>query len=167
MLVDGLEINNWNRTTVKEVRSGGIDVVHATCGVWEDLAGAVTKIGDWRHFARENSDLVRVVRNVQEMHQAKDEGVLGVILGFQNSSMLGDDPEMVGVFADLGIRIIQLTYNISNHLGSSCWEPEDSGLTRVGHRMISAFNTSGVLIDISHVGNRTGLEAIDLSLIHI
>ena len=163
MFVDGLEINNWNRSTVKEVKSGGIDVVHATCGVWEDLAGAITKIGDWRHFARENSDLVRIVGNVEEMRTAKDEGILGVILGFQNSSMLGDDPEMAGIFADLGIRIIQLTYNISNHLGSSCWEPEDGGLTRVGHRMISAFNSSGMLVDISHVGNRTGLEAIESS----
>ena len=60
MFVDGLEINNWSRSTIKEVKSGGIDVVHATCGVWEDLAGAITKIGDWRHFARENSDLVRL-----------------------------------------------------------------------------------------------------------
>ena len=77
--------------------------------------------------------------------------------------MLGDDPEMAGIFADLGIRIIQLTYNISNHLGSSCWEPEDGGLTRVGHRMLNAFNSSGILVDISHVGNRTGLEAIESS----
>ena len=37
MIVDGLEINNWNRSTIEEVKSGGIDVVHATCGVWEDL----------------------------------------------------------------------------------------------------------------------------------
>ena len=113
MIVDGLEINNWNRSTIEEVKSGGIDVVHATCGVWEDLTGAITKIGDWRHFARENSDLVKIVRNVQEMHEAKDEGILGVILGFQNSSMLGDDPEMASIFADLGVRVIQLTYNLS------------------------------------------------------
>ena len=90
MFVDGLEINNWSRSTIKEVKTGGIDVVHATCGVWEDLAGAITKIGDWRHFARENSDLVRIVGNVKEMHTAKDEGTLGVILGYLNSSKLGD-----------------------------------------------------------------------------
>ncbi len=163
MRIDGLEINNWSRQTVEQIKSGGIDVVHATCGVWEDPAGALTRIGDWRHFARENTDIVRIVKSVEEMHSAKNEGILGVLLGFQNSSMLGDDPEMAGIFADLGIRVIQLTYNISNHLGSSCWEPEDGGLTRLGHRMVSAFNQVGVLIDISHVGNRTGLEAIENS----
>ena len=151
MLVDGLQINKWSRATVQEVQSGGIDVVHATCGVWEDTAGALTRIGDWRHFARENSDIVRIVKNVQEMDSAKNDGVLAVLLGFQNSSMLGDDPEMAGIFADIGIRVIQLTYNISNHLGSSCWESEDAGLTRLGHRMVSEFNEVGLLIDISHV----------------
>ena len=163
MLVDGLQINKWSRATVQEVQSGGIDVVHATCGVWEDTAGALTRIGDWRHFARENSDIVRIVKNVQEMDSAKNDGVLAVLLGFQNSSMLGDDPEMAGIFADIGIRIIQLTYNISNHLGSSCWESEDAGLTRLSHRMVSEFNEVGILIDISHVGNLTGLEAIENS----
>ena len=163
MLVDGLQINKWSRETVQEVQSGGIDVVHATCGVWEDTAGALTRIGDWRHFARENSDIVRIVKNVQEMDSAKNDGVLAVLLGFQNSSMLGDDPEMAGIFADIGIRVIQLTYNISNHLGSSCWESEDAGLTRLGHRMVSEFNEVGILIDISHVGNLTGLEAIENS----
>ena len=77
--------------------------------------------------------------------------------------MLGDDPEMAGIFADVGIRVIQITYNIANHLGSSCWEPNDGGLTRAGHRMVSALNDAGVLVDISHVGNVTGRETVDAS----
>ena len=77
--------------------------------------------------------------------------------------MLGDDPEMAGIFADVGVRVIQLTYNIANHLGSSCWEPHDGGLTRAGHRMVAALNDAGVLVDISHVGNVTGRDAVDAS----
>lgn len=163
MIIDGLEINNWTRAVVEQVRSGGVDVVHATCGVWEDTAGAMTRIGSWRHFARQNADVVRIVRTVDEIHRAVDDDVLGVVLGFQNSSMLGDDPEMAGIFADVGIRVVQLTYNIANHLGSSCWEPHDGGLTRAGHGMVAALNDAGVLIDISHVGNTTGRDAIDAS----
>lgn len=163
MMIDGLEINDWTRDVVLQVRSGGVDVVHATCGVWEDTAGAMTRIGSWRHFARQNADVVRIVRSVDEIHTATYDGVLGVVLGFQNSSMLGDDPEMAGLFADVGIRVVQLTYNIANHLGSSCWEPHDGGLTRAGTRMVSALNDAGVLIDISHVGNTTGRDAIEAS----
>lgn len=159
MIVDGLQINNWTRPVIEEVRSGGVDVVHATVGVWEDLAGAMTRIGTFRHLCRVNADLIRITRSVAEIERAKADGVLAIVMGFQNSSMLGDDPEMAGIFADVGIRVVQLTYNIANHLGSSCWEPHDGGLTRAGHRMVAALNDAGVLVDISHVGNRTGHDA--------
>lgn len=42
MIIDGLQINDWSRDVIEEVRSGGVDVVHATVGVWEDMAGAMT-----------------------------------------------------------------------------------------------------------------------------
>ncbi len=163
MIIDGLQINNWTRDVITEVRSGGVDVVHATVGVWEDLAGAMTRIGAFRHLVRQNADLIRIVRTVDEMHAAKADGAMGAVLGFQNSTMLGDDPEMAGIFADVGVRVVQLTYNIANHLGSSCYEPVDAGLTRAGHRMVAALNDNGVLIDISHVGNVTGRDAVDAS----
>lgn len=159
MIIDGLQINDWSRDVALEVRSGGVDVVHATVGVWEDLAGTMTRLGAFRHLCRHNADVMRIVRNVDEMHQAAEDDVLALVLGFQNSSMLGDDPEMASIFADVGIRVIQLTYNIANHLGSSCWEPNDGGLTRAGHRMVGALNQAGILIDVSHVGDRTGLDA--------
>ena len=156
MIIDGLQINDWSREVIAEVRSGGVDVVHATVGVWEDLAGTMARIGAFRHLCRHNADVIRIVRSVDEIHAAVADDVLAVVLGFQNSSMLGDDPENAGIFADVGIRVVQLTYNIANHLGSSCWEPEDGGLTRAGRRMVTALNDAGVLVDISHVGNRTG-----------
>lgn len=163
VIIDGLEINNWSREVFKTVRSGGVDAVHATVGVWEDLGGAMTRIGAFRRLCRDNSDIARIVTSVDGLKAAADDGVLALVLGFQNSSMLGDDPEMAQIFADVGVRVVQLTYNIANHLGSSCWEPVDSGLTRVGHRMVEALNHAGVLIDISHVGDVTGLHAVDAS----
>lgn len=163
MIIDGLQINDWSREVFLTVRSGGIDVVHATVGVWEDLGGTMTRIGAFRNLCRQNEDVVRIVRTVAEMEQAKADGVLGIVLGFQNSTMLGDDPEMAAIFADVGVRVVQLTYNIANHLGSSCWEPRDGGLTRVGHRMVAALNDAGVLVDISHVGDVTGLDAVHAS----
>ncbi|GIT00363.1 MAG: hypothetical protein CM1200mP26_20750 [Acidimicrobiales bacterium] len=60
MIIDGLQINDWSRDVIEEVRSGGVDVVHATVGVWEDMAGAMTRIGAFRHLCRHNSDLIRV-----------------------------------------------------------------------------------------------------------
>lgn len=148
---------------IEEVRSGGIDIVHATVGVWEDTASVLQRIGAMRHLIRNNADIARIVTSVDEMHQAKRDGVLGLLFGFQNSSMIGDDPELVGIFSDIGVKCVQLTYNIANHLGSSCYEPTDGGLTMAGTRIVQACNDFGVLIDISHVGNRTGLDAANES----
>ncbi len=163
MIIDGLQINDWSRSVIDEVRSGGVDVVHATVGVWEDLAGAMTRVAAFRRLCRNNADKIREVRSTAEMRAAADDGVLGLLMGFQNSSMIGDDPEMVQMFADVGVRVVQLTYNIANHAGSSCWEPVDGGLTRLGYRLVKACNEAGVLIDISHVGDRTGLDAVHAS----
>ena len=163
LIVDGLEINYWSRDVITEVRSGGVNVVHATIATWEDTAQTMTAIGSFRHLCRHNADLIRIVRSVADVHQAVEDDVLAIVLGFQNSSMLGDDVEMAGIFADLGIRVVQLTYNIANHMGSSCWEPVDGGLTRAGARMVEALNSAGILVDISHVGDRTGREAAEAS----
>ena len=107
--LEQLGLDDWSREVIDEVRSGGVNIVHATVGVWEDLAGAMTRIGGFRHLCRQNADAIRVVRNVAEMRAAAADDVLGALLGFQNSTMLGDDPEMAQIFADVGVRVVQPT----------------------------------------------------------
>ena len=60
-------------------------------------------------------------------------------------------------------RVVQLTYNIQNHLGGSCYEPNDSGLTRFGESVVKEMNRCGMLVDLSHVGERTSFDAIETS----
>ena len=134
MIIDGLQINDWSREVIRTVRSGGVEHRACNCGV---CVGGPRRGDDpglvpFRNLCRQNSDIVRIVGSVDEIRQAVADDVLGIVLGFQNSTMLGDDPEMAQMFADVGVRVVQLTYNIANHLGSSCWEPRDAGLTRVG-----------------------------------
>jgi membrane dipeptidase len=68
MIVDGLQVNEWSRYVIQEVRLGGVNVVHATVGVWEDLAGAMKRIGSFNHMCRHNADIIRVVRTVDDMY---------------------------------------------------------------------------------------------------
>ena len=58
------------------------------------------------------------------------------------------------------MRAIQLTYNNQNELGGSCYEDEDSGLSRTGKEIVREMNRTGILVDLSHVGNRTTRDAI-------
>lgn len=160
LVFDGLQISNWDRATLEEVRLGGVHGIHATCAVWEGTQDTIRNISDWYALERENSDIVSLVRSAKEIREAAASNKMAVLLGFQNSSPFEQDYTLVEVFHRLGVRVAQLTYNIQNHLGGACYEPHDSGLTRFGTRIIEEMNRVGMLVDLSHVGDRTSLDAV-------
>ena len=77
--------------------------------------------------------------------------------------MMGDDAQRVGIFAGLGVKIIQLTYNVANQLGHGSMVPENGGLTDFGHDVVAELNATNTLVDLSHSGEQTCLDAIDAS----
>jgi membrane dipeptidase len=131
--------------------------------VWEGPTGALRNIARWLQLAAQHSDIVILAQSTADILDAKRSGKVAVFLGFQNTSPFADDYTLVGAFHRLGVRIVQLTYNIQNLVGGACYDPEDSGLSRFGRRIIREMNRVGVLIDLSHVGNRTCLDVIEVS----
>jgi microsomal dipeptidase-like Zn-dependent dipeptidase len=163
VVFDCLQISKWNRPTLEEARLGGVNGIHATCAVWEGTSDTIRNISDWYSLQRENSDIVSLVTSAAGIREAAQSNKLAVLLGFQNSSPFEQDYTLVEVFHRLGVRVAQLTYNIQNHVGGSCYEPHDSGLTRFGHRIVEEMNRVGMLIDLSHVGDKTSLDAVEAS----
>ena len=161
LLIDGCEINNWDAQTIDELRRGGVAAVHATCAVWEDARGALGNLLDWQDRFERHRDVIVPAFDVADIESAHRDGRTAVVLGFQNTAPLEEDPRLLDVFWKLGIRVIQLTYNSQNAVGGSCFEPHDSGLSRFGHGLIEELNRVGLLVDCSHVGDRTTREAID------
>ncbi|PQA88750.1 dipeptidase [Hyphococcus luteus] len=101
--------------------------------------------------------------SVDDIRAAKKQNRLGVIYGFQNCAMLGDDAGRVDIFADLGVRVFQLTYNIRNQLGDGSMAEENKGLTEFGREAVAKLNARNVLVDLSHAGEQTTLDAIEAS----
>lgn len=163
MIFDCLQISNWDRPTLEEARLGGVHGIHATCAVWEGTSDTIRNVSDWYSLQRENSDIVSLVTSSAGIREAAQSNKLAVMLGFQNSSPFEQDYTLVEVFHRLGVRVAQLTYNIQNHVGGSCYEPHDSGLTRFGQRIVEEMNRVGMLIDLSHVGDKTSLDAVEAS----
>ncbi|MGQ0662829.1 MAG: dipeptidase [Pseudomonadota bacterium] len=176
IVVDGLQYSNFFGTRQSDVlsfgpqrqlfdqwRMGGLTCVHVTVAIWEDARTTLDAIGRWYRVFGMFGDLVGPVRSVADIRSAKESNKTAVVLGFQNTSPFEDDLALVEVFYHLGIRVAQLTYNIQNFVGSSCYEPQDSGLSRFGRYLVAEMNRLGMLIDLSHVGERTSLEAIEAS----
>jgi membrane dipeptidase len=160
MLIDGLQCGHFSREVLEELRKGNVSCVTVTCGFWEGTVESLDSIARWRDLVSVNSDIVKIATSADEIRAAVAADRLALVLGFQNSTLLEGRVRFVELFAELGVRVIQLTYNNQNEIGGSCYENEDSGLARFGREVIREMNRVGILIDLSHVGNRTTLDAI-------
>lgn len=163
IIIDALELSNWDRDFLHLLQKGGVTCVHACCGLWENARETLSKIGEWHRFFKENEDLVMQIFQGEDINKAKKAGKIGVILGTQNTSALEDELSLVSVFNQLGIKVMQLTYNNQNLVGSSCYEERDAGLSRYGKLVVQEMNRVGMVIDLSHVGKQTSLDAIAAS----
>jgi len=137
--------------------------VTPTLGFWEGAIESFDAIGKWRDLVSANSDLVTIARSADDILAADKAGKVAFLLGYQNTNLLDGRIRYVELFAELGVRVLQLTYNNQNELGSSCYETVDPGLARFGREVVREMNRCGMLVDLSHVGNKTTLDAIEWS----
>ncbi|WP_043830054.1 dipeptidase [Muricoccus aerilatus] len=160
MLIDGLQCGHFTPEVFAALRRGNIGAVTVTCGFWEDPMESFDSLGRWRDLIAENEATCAVARTPAEIEAVAASGRTAIILGFQNTDLFGGRIRLVEMFAELGVRVVQLTYNNQNAVGGSCYEPNDSGLARYGREVVREMNRAGMLIDCSHVGERTTLDTI-------
>lgn len=163
IIVDGLIIAKWSPDIFRAMRTGGLTAANCTCSVWEDFPTSMKAIADWKRWFCDYSDLILQVFTTADVQRAKRERKTGIILGWQNTTGFGDYLPLVSVFKQLGLGIVQLTYNTANTVGSGCYEKHDTGLTDFGHDLVAELNRVGVVIDLSHVGAKTSEDAIAAS----
>ena len=154
-----------------DARASGMDVVNVTLGYvagpMEPFEHSVREIGEWNARLRQRPDALTLVTTAADILRARRENRIGVIYGFQNSAMMGDDPKRVQLFADLGVRVFQLTYNPANKAGDGSMAAQNRGITKLGRELIAAMNDAKVMVDLSHSGERTCLDAIQASRVPI
>ncbi len=160
VIIDGLVISNWSRDIFLDMRKGGLTAANCTCSVWEGIRGSLDNIAEWKRMFAANDDLILQVRTTDDIRRAKQEGKTGIILGWQNTSGIEDRIEYLALFKELGVHIMQLTYNTQNFVGSGCYESIDKGLSDFGRDAIDEMNRLGILVDLSHVGAMTSEDAI-------
>jgi len=110
-----------------------------------------------------NRDRLVLVESAADIERAHREGKIGVILSLQSAWVLGLDRTLVTILHKLGMRILQLTYMERNNLGSGCFEPVDLGLTSFGKQVVREMNRLGMVVDLSHGGYKTTMDAIAAS----
>ncbi|HEY6620601.1 MAG TPA: membrane dipeptidase [Steroidobacteraceae bacterium] len=145
-------------------RTCGITGFHNSVGVGGASAydDALEFIAAWSGFVGRNTEVFSLVGKVGDLDTAKAKQKIAVIMGLQNADEFRE-PKDVKAFYELGLRCAQLTYNTQNLIGSGSTERVDGGISDYGAEIIKAMNEVGMLVDVSHSGDKTTLDAIELS----
>lgn len=146
-----------------EAHASGMTAVNITLGYVAGPADpfeeSVRDIATIDAMVRRQARDVTKILSVADIRKAKADRKIGLIYGFQNGAMMGKDASRLDIFADLGVRIFQLTYNPANQIGDGSMAPENRGLTPFGREVIARANARRVMVDLSHSGEKTCLEA--------
>ena len=159
--------NTLDVAQLADIRASGLTLMNFTVGAvgsyTNDYEQTVQNIAHWdREFAAHPEALMKVTSGAQ-VDEAKRSGRLGIIYGFQDTTMYGENLDRFDEFHDFGVRIVQLTYNRRNLMGDGCLEPGNAGLSKLGRDMVAMMNARGTLVDLSHCGQRTTHEGIEAS----
>jgi membrane dipeptidase len=149
---------------IRNAVESGITAVNLTVSQ-SGFADTVDRIAVWMDRIERHPDAFVQVRTVQQLQEAKESGRLGIVLGFQDTTPFEGRLDPVETFRNLGVRVTQLTYNVRNLAGDGCLEPANGGLTRYGHSVVERMNELGMLVDLSHCGQRTTAEGIAASTV--
>lgn len=104
-----------------------------------------------------------IAKSVSDLYKAKENGKKALILAFQNPNSIENSLDQLRVFYELGVRVVQMTYNDSNFIGTGCCESQDGGLTDFGKKALKMMNRLGMLPDLSHVGRKTSMDILHMS----
>jgi membrane dipeptidase len=152
---------------LEDVKASGVTAVNLTVNIvgngphrFEDT---IEVIGYYERELFIHSDRFVKVLAARDLQTAKASGRMGLIYGFQDTSMLDADLSRLNTFYELGVRIVQPVYNRRNVMGDGCLEPANGGLSTLGRELIAEINRLNILLDLSHAGARTISEGIQAS----
>lgn len=158
------------RSFLDRALGAGLTAMNTTMGIGgiasgtDDLKSLLNSIYGHLIYFEMHADKLIHVQAASDVARAKREGKLGVIFGVQGiAGKIENDLTNIWILQKLGLRIAQLTHNERNVFGCGCMEPNDTGLTQFGRACIAEMNRAGVLVDLSHAGERTAIDAFETS----
>lgn len=163
LVIDALSFGReWNDVEFAALKAAGYSGIVESLPR-SDLQTAVDALMQWQRRAAEHADKILLALSATDFERARQSGRTGVLMNFQNATMLEDEVGNVDALHALGMRAFQLTYNYRNLLGDGCLERTNAGLSEFGLDVVRRMNKVGVLIDLSHSGQQTTADGIELS----
>lgn len=149
---------------IDDVIKGGVTATNTTVCMQRNLSDAAHELAEYHRWIEKHEEKALLVLRASDIEKAKREGKHGIIFGPQDSSFLEGNIRFLDPAWNWGVRIIQICYSNRNEAADGCSERTDAGLSNFGAALIEAMNKRGMLVDLSHVGDRSTMEAIETSV---
>lgn len=171
LTLDWPKLYSWQRapeefgaSDFQKLQSSGVRVFHPAVEPNDPrpYEASLEWISGWNRLLVNRPDYLLRIDSAGDLQRAREEGKIGILIGFQNSDHFRTVDD-VARFHALGQRVSQLTYNARNRFGCGCRESRDTGLTTLGARIVDAMNRAGMAVDVSHCSERTCLDAFAAS----
>lgn len=124
----------------------------------DDMAAAIQRVSEFYSIILSDPQFC-IADTPQSIRDAKARGQLAHLMLAQDSLFIGNNPKNLLIWKQLGLRIMQLTYNEQNLAGTGCLERHDGGLTQYGRVLIREMERAGITLDLTHVGERSFMDA--------
>jgi membrane dipeptidase len=145
------------------LRTAGVHYVSVNVGMdMNPVSQVMAVLAAFRAKIAASPERFLLASSVVDVERAKATGVLAVGFDLEGAMPLMEQPEMVALYRDLGVRQIHFAYNRNNTVADGCHD-EERGLTALGKRMVQAVNAAGLLMDCSHTGRRCSLDIMAAS----
>jgi membrane dipeptidase len=150
-------------TPVRQLHAAGVNYVSLNVGAdMNPVSQVMSVIAGYRATIAADPQRYVLVNSVDDIIQAAADGRMAITFDLEGSMPLLDQPDMVALYAQLGVRQIHFAYNRNNSVAGGCHD-EPRGLTTLGQRMVEAVNANGILMDCSHTGRLCSLEIMNTS----
>lgn len=164
VVVDGSSVVMQEESHFDRARAGGVSATnHTVTSPSSDFETAVLDMATCRRWIADHAEQGLLATTVADIHGAKESGREAIIFGPQNTEFIGTDLRKLEAAYELGVRVLQLTYQRQNWVGAGCGEARDAGLSTFGRGLLAEMATLGIVVDLSHCGAETAAQTISAS----
>jgi len=145
-------------------RTSGITAVKTSLGgIHSNFEDTIAEIAFFQRIIEAHPSVFTQIRVASDIARAKQDKKLGILLSFESADMFDGKPERVELFRNLGVRVMQLSYNKTSPFASGVMQDPPTGLTELGRKAVAEMNKNGVAIDISHASLPSYMETLAAS----
>jgi membrane dipeptidase len=155
---------------IPRMREGGLGAIFFSIWISGTVTGpeavkrALDQIDAVRQMVRTHAKDLALCTTAAEIRRAHADGKIAVLMGVEGGHMIDSDLSVLRSYADLGVRYMTLTHSVNDEWAdSSTDKPAHNGLTDFGKDVVREMNRQGMMVDISHVADKTFYDALAIS----